>query len=46
MESSNADDDLKNLLSTLVPENHLAISLDASRTTKKAFRILFEKVNW
>lgn len=44
MERSIADDDLKNLLSTLVPENHLATSLDAGRTTKKTFRILFEKV--
>lgn len=45
MESHNADDDFTNLLSKLVPENHLAISLDANRTIKNAFKILFEKVN-
>lgn len=46
MDSSNENDDFKSLLSTLVPENHLAISIDAGRTTRKAFRILFEKVNF
>lgn len=45
MESHTVDDDYTNLLSKLVPENHLAISLDASRSTKNAFKILFEKVN-
>lgn len=45
MGSGNGDDEFKILLSKLVPENHLSISLDANKTTKNAFRILFEKVN-
>ncbi|KAG4077619.1 hypothetical protein HA402_008879 [Bradysia odoriphaga] len=43
MDTLKADDEFKNLLSTLVSQNHLANALDANRTTKKAFRILFEK---
>lgn len=45
MDNSEIDDNLKKLLSNLVPPNHLANALNASRTTKKAFNVLFEKVN-
>ncbi|KAJ6634831.1 O-phosphoseryl-tRNA(Sec) selenium transferase [Pseudolycoriella hygida] len=39
----NEGDDIIKALASLVPANHLNVSLDASQTTKKTFRVLFEK---